>query len=412
MEKKTIGNFLSALRKANGLTQRQLAEMLNVSDKAISRWERDETMPDITLIPVLAEIFGVTSDEILRAERQVPEKQSATAETRTEKQRKYLIAERHTKFKVRSILSIGIGALGLITAMIINLGFLRAYLGFLFGCVFYTTAIVLQIVFATLHLSGIDEELLGNTALAQYRLKNYLTTMRVIRALIMMLAASLPLILIPSDPYWGLNAGTWLLYGLLGGVISLIVTAIINWGLQLQLSGRGYLLITSTKIRQYKLRLRLSGILTITLVALFVIQCLLNALPVSCWSPGTQFNNWSDFKKLMETPADDMTLSGEDMSVAVPVVPDDTLVEDYYPAEQIIDDRGNVLCEFINRNHSVKSWTYTQGDNELIIKIYTIEDFNQANQILDKIINPIFIILYLVSAVMIFVHYRKKVKIM
>ena len=41
MEKATIGGFISILRKANGMTQKELAEKLNVSDKTISRWERD-----------------------------------------------------------------------------------------------------------------------------------------------------------------------------------------------------------------------------------------------------------------------------------------------------------------------------------------------------------------------------------
>ena len=60
MEKKTMGAFISALRKANGMTQQELADKLNVSNKAVSRWERDECAPDITLIPPLAEILGVT----------------------------------------------------------------------------------------------------------------------------------------------------------------------------------------------------------------------------------------------------------------------------------------------------------------------------------------------------------------
>lgn len=74
MEKRTMGEFIAALRKAKGLTQRQLAERLNVSDKAVSRWERNETMPDLVLIPVLAEIFVITSDELLRGQRNNPEK--------------------------------------------------------------------------------------------------------------------------------------------------------------------------------------------------------------------------------------------------------------------------------------------------------------------------------------------------
>ncbi len=57
MEAKTMGSFLAALRKAAGMTQRELAERLHVSDKAVSRWERDECAPDLALLPVLAEIF-------------------------------------------------------------------------------------------------------------------------------------------------------------------------------------------------------------------------------------------------------------------------------------------------------------------------------------------------------------------
>lgn len=72
MEKKTIGSFITALRKANGMTQKDLAEKLNVSDKTISRWERDDGTPDLSVIPVIAEIFGVTCDELLRGERYSP----------------------------------------------------------------------------------------------------------------------------------------------------------------------------------------------------------------------------------------------------------------------------------------------------------------------------------------------------
>ena len=69
MEKKTLGSFISALRRAQGLTQQEVADRLAVSNKAVSRWERDEAMPDITLLPAIADLFGVTVDELLRGER-------------------------------------------------------------------------------------------------------------------------------------------------------------------------------------------------------------------------------------------------------------------------------------------------------------------------------------------------------
>ncbi|MCD8021449.1 MAG: helix-turn-helix domain-containing protein, partial [Lachnospiraceae bacterium] len=80
MGQKSIGSFIAALRKANGLTQKDLAEKLNVSDKTVSRWERDEGAPDLSLIPVIAEIFGVTCDELLRGERKTPGEREAQGE--------------------------------------------------------------------------------------------------------------------------------------------------------------------------------------------------------------------------------------------------------------------------------------------------------------------------------------------
>ena len=72
MEKKTIGKFIAVLRKANGMTQKDLADRLFVSDKTVSRWERDECDPDLSLIPAIAELFGITTDELLRGERNSP----------------------------------------------------------------------------------------------------------------------------------------------------------------------------------------------------------------------------------------------------------------------------------------------------------------------------------------------------
>ena len=60
MERKSIGMLIAALRRANGLTQKQLADRLGVSDKAVSRWERDESLPDLTLLPVIADLFHIT----------------------------------------------------------------------------------------------------------------------------------------------------------------------------------------------------------------------------------------------------------------------------------------------------------------------------------------------------------------
>ena len=69
MKRKSLGNFIALLRKEKNLTQKQLAELLNVSDKTISHWECDETSPDILILPELAELLGVSVDELLKGEK-------------------------------------------------------------------------------------------------------------------------------------------------------------------------------------------------------------------------------------------------------------------------------------------------------------------------------------------------------
>ncbi len=69
MAKKSIGEFLSTLRKANGYTQQEVADKLGVSNRTLSSWETDRTVPDILILPAIADLYGVTADEILRGER-------------------------------------------------------------------------------------------------------------------------------------------------------------------------------------------------------------------------------------------------------------------------------------------------------------------------------------------------------
>ena len=61
----TIGSRIAALRKAKSMKQEELAELLGVTGQAVSKWENDQTCPDISLLPQLAKILGVTVDELL-----------------------------------------------------------------------------------------------------------------------------------------------------------------------------------------------------------------------------------------------------------------------------------------------------------------------------------------------------------
>lgn len=76
MKKKTLGMMIASLRKENGMTQLELAEKMGVTDKAVSKWERDLSCPDVNTIPKLAETFGISVDELMqvRAEAASTEK--------------------------------------------------------------------------------------------------------------------------------------------------------------------------------------------------------------------------------------------------------------------------------------------------------------------------------------------------
>ncbi len=70
MDKEKTGQLIAELRKDKGLTQKQLADALNVTDKAVSKWERGLSFPDISMLEPIAEILDISIMEILTGARQ------------------------------------------------------------------------------------------------------------------------------------------------------------------------------------------------------------------------------------------------------------------------------------------------------------------------------------------------------
>lgn len=69
MDQVKIGSFIKAVRKEKGLTQHEVAEMLFISDKTVSKWETGNGMPDVTLMLPLCNILGISVNELLSGER-------------------------------------------------------------------------------------------------------------------------------------------------------------------------------------------------------------------------------------------------------------------------------------------------------------------------------------------------------
>ena len=433
MEKKTIGGFISALRKANGMTQKDLAERLNVSDKSVSRWECDEGAPDLSLIPVIAEIFGVTCDELLRGERKSPEERAEPAvETeispKAEKQRQRILKSAMSQYKTRTYIAMGISVVGLIAALICNLAFLKASLGFLVGAVFFAASIVCQIVFLNRAMFSVDEEEFQNLPeLNGFKRNAIRLTELSIGLTVLFIGFTFPLVLI--DAYLGLGADSMLLFGAIGMAAFLAIYAVILWFVNARLLKNGVFILGEKEAQVYHHNHKLQKILAIILVALIVITALVQEITTSIWGPfsimkGITFEDYDSFVSFMEQdiPYEDRFSSDSHVrpedTMTVPVPGEDTVYydqygniidEENYRHETLEDKDGNVLCEYIRRNEAVCSIRYGDGDDMLPITVSTYYDLDQAQQTV-ALRNVFFGIVYCVEAAGVLLAYLLKRK--
>ena len=126
----TFGEKMQALRQSAGMSQDALAERLDVSRQAVSRWERDETMPETDKVVVLADIFGVTTDYLLRpqaaeqpsAEEHPPRSDPTQAQRDTISRLGYLVK---TKGYLLGWVLSAWGALDLLALALMGLGVLN-----------------------------------------------------------------------------------------------------------------------------------------------------------------------------------------------------------------------------------------------------------------------------------------------
>ena len=129
MDATKIGRFIGAERRAKGWTQRQLADKLQLTDKAISRWETGKGLPDVSLLLPLANVLDITVGELLAGERrlQPPAMQTAEAEARTTRQLVDYTRELGPQLRRRRSYTVLAGFL-LFTAAFLTLQFLRLVL--------------------------------------------------------------------------------------------------------------------------------------------------------------------------------------------------------------------------------------------------------------------------------------------
>lgn len=233
MEKKTIGSFITALRKANGMTQKDLAEKLNVSDKTISRWERDDGTPDLSVIPVIAEIFGVTCDELLRGERYSPaerirENDGNELTAKGEKQRQRLLKSTLSRYRAQTYIAIGISIVGVMVAIICNLMFFNDILCYMIGAIFLIISVICQAIFLTHAFSSVEDAELDEKDLFKFR-KNAITLAeKAIGVIVAIVSFTLPLIIGRVTGRFRMSIMHVIIYGVLLLILYAVICHFLN----------------------------------------------------------------------------------------------------------------------------------------------------------------------------------------
>ncbi len=434
MEAKTIGRFIAVLRKANGMTQKELAERLNVSDKAVSRWERDESLPDLTLIPVIAELFGVTADELLRGERSPAGEPARAAQPspRTEKQIARILSDGRTKLLTRSMLSVGLSLAGLLGAMVMNFGFNRAYIGFFVGCLLYVAAVLCEAVFCILANAGASGEDFQGEGLNSYRRFLLRTAEAVMGLAVGLLGATIPLIAIPYDTYQGLGGITWLAYGLIDGLLVAVLWGILTIVVSRTAEKRGFYRISEAEATRrtnlWKARGKTLGVTALVMAATLVGQLMFNEnASAEQLVQGTVFTDFESFRTYMSTepePSDEVW--DEDATVG-PVESDVMRVQDDEAAAESKDGAGEedstveetyledlegpdgTALEYEWRNTDVwQVLTSGEGDS-WTVRVLTVEDYATASHI-RTVVGNVFSVAYVIELAAGLLWYRHELK--
>lgn len=431
MEKKTIGGFIAALRKANGMTQKDLAEKLNVSDKTVSRWERDDGAPDLAVIPVIAEIFDVTCDELLRGERKSPtERAEATEEDeptpKAEKQRQRLLKSTLSQYKNHTYIAIGVSVIGIIVALVCNLAFLKAILGFFLGAIFFAASIVCQAVFVNKAFFSVEDAGLDVNVLSDYKRKVIGLAEKSIGLTVAFIGFTFPLILV--DAYMGLGSDSLLILGAMGAAAFLLFYAVVLYFLNASFLKKDVYSLSEKEAAVYRCNHKLKRTYAIILVILLVATFVGHQFATSILGPysimkGTTFEDYDSFVEYMEQdiPASPRySFNGGTTAADIPVPSEEIETGTYYDeygneiseeealTRRLEDKNGNVVCEYIDRNESVVSLRYTPKDGTILpITVCTEDDLQEAKQTA-AVRHVIFGVVYCIECLAVVLAYFKK----
>ena len=139
-----IGANIAAYRKRDGLTQASLAEKLNYSDKAVSKWERGESVPDVLTLMQMASLFGITVNELICDPNELPENSDSKLEKAMTQVSEKALKRKANKNVIQALSSTLVWFVALFAFVILSsFDFLERYSCLLFFIAIPANAIVL-----------------------------------------------------------------------------------------------------------------------------------------------------------------------------------------------------------------------------------------------------------------------------
>lgn len=410
--KMTLGAFIAQLRKEKGLTQKQLSEILGVSDKTISHWEREESAPDISILPLLARTLGVSVDELLKGELNPPINSAPQSIPKpvTDK-----TANTYRIFKIANIISAAISLFSTVFSSAavyfiryITLDSTANYIAFFatLGSVILSAG--LTVIFNLIFTTKLSPE--SDTYIRHRFRANRISTLNIYLGLVC-LSANL------------VFTGR---YGFLFVAIALVLCLIIEYVLK------------STSVlstdRAFESELKKSVYLlrkscTVLCAVLVIIGSCGHFFIADCWNPNVYdkvFDSAEEFKVYMETPGvtpedawmiDDVVVTTAPPTA--PLSPDPEIqspvatitpsqgTDNAYP-ETVYDNNGKEVVTFIFRNKAVYEYSYNNDGKFRITTYDAMRKLEKINHFCNYTLDFLMPLYYIAMIAVSLIVYKKK----
>lgn len=407
--KLSLGAFIAQLRKEKGLTQKQLSEILGVSDKTVSHWEREESAPDISILPILANTLGVTVDELLKGEVNPPinaVSQFAPISIMNKTPNGYRM------FKIANVISAALSLFSTIfsSAVVyflryITLDSTACYISFFatLGAVFISAA--LTIIFNLIFTTKLDPD---SEIHNRYRFKAHrISTLNIYLGLVCLSA----------------NLVFTGIYEFLFVTIALVLCLIIEYVLK----STSILAVDKAFESEKKKCIYLLRKSCLVLCAVLVILGSCGHFFISeCWAPSTTdkiFDTAQEFKEYMETPKEkpedawktDTTapptttpVPTQQQSPVVTIIPNQSSNTDR--TETIYDANGNEVVTFIFRNKAVYEYSYGNDGKFYVTTYDSMTKARNLNHFRNYTVDFLIPLYYIVCIAIALIIYKKKLK--